>query len=54
MYPGICTLPDGDKRIWPQYNSMKAFVESVRRTTKDDLWNTTWHFGDWLFYRPFE
>ncbi len=45
----------GDKRILAtQYNSMKAFVESVRRTTKDDLWNTTWHFGDWLFYRPFD
>ncbi len=45
----------GDKRILAtQYNSMKAFVESVRRTAKDDLWNTTWHFGDWLFYRPFD
>lgn len=45
----------GDKRILAaQYNSMKAFLESVRRTTKDDLWNTTGHFGDWLFYRPLD
>ncbi|MCH5599533.1 alpha-L-rhamnosidase [Niabella ginsengisoli] len=45
----------GDKRVLQtQYSSMKAFVESVRRSTKDDLWNTGGHFGDWLFYRPFD
>jgi len=45
----------GDRRVLErQYHSMKSFVESVRRTTKDNLWNTTWHFGDWLFYRPLD
>lgn len=43
----------GDKRtLAAQYNSMKNFVESVRKTTNDNLWNTGAHFGDWLFYRP--
>lgn len=45
----------GDKQILElQYNSMKAYVESIRRVTKNDLWNTGEHFGDWLFYRPFD
>ncbi|AHF16391.1 alpha-L-rhamnosidase [Niabella soli] len=43
----------GDKRtLAAQYSSMKNYVESVRRTTKDNLWNTGFHYGDWLFYRP--
>ncbi|MBO9618243.1 MAG: family 78 glycoside hydrolase catalytic domain [Niabella sp.] len=43
----------GDKRtLAAQYNSMKNYVESIRRTTNDNLWNTGFHFGDWLFYRP--
>src|SRR6185295_9112460 len=32
--------------------SMKAYVESIRKNAKNDLWNTGFHFGDWLFYRP--
>jgi alpha-L-rhamnosidase len=31
---------------------MKAYVESIRRVAKNDLWNSGFHFGDWLFYRP--
>ncbi len=31
---------------------MKAWVEYIRGQAKDDLWNTGFHFGDWLFYRP--
>jgi alpha-L-rhamnosidase len=43
----------GDKRLLEeQYSSMKAYVESVRHIAKNDLWNTGFHFGDWLFYRP--
>jgi alpha-L-rhamnosidase len=43
----------GDKQILQQqYNSMKAFVESIRKVAKDDLWNSGFHFGDWLFYSP--
>ena len=46
-------LAYGDKRILEnQYNSMKNYVEAIRRSAKDDLWNTGFHFGDWLFYRP--
>lgn len=46
-------LAYGDLRFLArQYNSMKAFVESVRKTTKNDLYNTGTHYGDWLFYRP--
>lgn len=55
IIPWTMYIAYGDKRILEnQYNSMKAFVESVRRVTKDDLWNTGSHFGDWLFYRPFD
>lgn len=55
IVPWNMYLAYGDKQILElQYNSMKAYVESVRRTTKNDLWNTGEHFGDWLFYRPFD
>jgi len=26
----------------------------MQNHSKDDLWNTGFHFGDWLFYRPFD
>lgn len=43
----------GDKRVLEnQYPSMKAWVEYMRSQSKDDLWNTGFHFGDWLFFRP--
>ena len=46
-------LAYGDRRLLErQYPSMKAYVESLRRSAKDNLWNTGFHFGDWLFYRP--
>ena len=46
-------LAYGDKQLLGnQYNSMKAYVESIRINAKNDLWNTGFHFGDWLFYRP--
>ncbi|MFV0605916.1 MAG: family 78 glycoside hydrolase catalytic domain [Niabella sp.] len=46
-------LAYGDQLILDsQYNSMKAYVESIRKIAKNDLWNTGSHFGDWLFYRP--
>jgi alpha-L-rhamnosidase len=53
IVPWNMYLAYGDKRILEQqYGSMKAFVESVRHAAKNDLWNTGFHFGDWLFYRP--
>ncbi len=43
----------GDTAILTQqYPSMKAWVEYMNSKSKDDLWNTGFHFGDWLFYRP--
>ena len=44
-----------DQRVLQdQYPSMKAGVEYIHGQAKDDLWNTGFHFGDWLFYRPFD
>ncbi|RVU01018.1 alpha-L-rhamnosidase [Mucilaginibacter limnophilus] len=43
----------GDKRILEtQYDSMKAWVDFITSRSRDNLWNTGFHFGDWLFYRP--
>jgi alpha-L-rhamnosidase len=45
----------GDKRILEeQYESMKAWVGWIERRSTDYLWNKGFHFGDWLFYRPFD
>lgn len=45
----------GDLRILEQqYPSMKKWVGFMQANSKDDLWNTGFHFGDWLFYRPFD
>lgn len=53
IIPWNMYLAYGDKKILEdQYSSMKAYVESIRRNAKNDLWNTGFHFGDWLFYRP--
>src|SRR5690606_7174668 len=35
-----------------QYPSMKAWVDYLTATSREHLWNTGEHFGDWLFYRP--
>ncbi|MBD1363248.1 family 78 glycoside hydrolase catalytic domain [Mucilaginibacter sp. ZT4R22] len=41
----------GDKQVLKdQYGSMKAWVDYMKNQAKDDLWNTGFHFGDWLFY----
>lgn len=53
IVPWNMYLVYGDKQILEQqYNSMKAYVESIRRIAKNDLWNSGFHFGDWLFYHP--
>lgn len=40
----------GDKRMLEQqYSSMQSWVEYIRQQGKDEfLWNTGFHFGDWL------
>lgn len=46
-------LSYGDKRVLErQYASMKAWVGYMERQSRNDLWNTGFHFGDWLFYSP--
>jgi alpha-L-rhamnosidase len=53
IIPWNMYLAYGDKRILEQqYNSMKAWVDFMFKNSRDNLWNTGFHFGDWLFYRP--
>jgi len=53
IVPWNMYLAYGDRRLLEQqYSSMKAYVESIRKVAMDDLWNTGFHYGDWLFYRP--
>lgn len=53
IVPWNMYLAYGDKRILEnQYASMKAWVDYMQKNSKNDLWNTGFHFGDWLFYRP--
>jgi alpha-L-rhamnosidase len=48
-------LAYGDKKILEgQYESMKAWVGYMERNSTEMLWNKGFHFGDWLFYRPFD
>lgn len=55
IIPWNMYLAYGDKKILDdQYESMKAWVQWIESKSKDDLWNTGFHFGDWLFYRPFD
>lgn len=42
----------GDRQVLEnQYESMKAYLNYVRGTAKNDLWNTGFQFADWLSYR---
>ena len=53
IIPWNMYLAYGDKKILAdQYESMKAYVESLRKASWGDMWNTGFHFGDWLFFRP--
>ncbi|MDG3581210.1 alpha-L-rhamnosidase [Galbibacter pacificus] len=35
-----------------QYSSMRSWVDYMSSKSTNYLWNTGFHFGDWLFYRP--
>lgn len=51
IMPWDVYLMYGDKRVLEdQYESMKKWVEFMRSKSKNNLWNTGFHFGDWLFY----
>ena len=53
IIPWNMWLAYGDPKILEdQYASMKAWVDFMQNHSKDYLWNTGFHFGDWLFYRP--
>jgi len=55
IIPWNMYLAYADKRILEnQYNSMKAWVGFMEKNSTNYLWNTGSHFGDWLFYRPFD
>ncbi len=55
IIPWNMYLVYGDKKILQdQYSSMKNWVGYMEKNSKDYLWNTGFHFGDWLFYRPFD
>ncbi|MBX2898677.1 MAG: family 78 glycoside hydrolase catalytic domain [Cyclobacteriaceae bacterium] len=55
IIPWNMYLAYGDTRILQdQYNSMKAWVGYMERNSTNYLWNKGFHFGDWLFYRPFD
>jgi alpha-L-rhamnosidase len=55
IIPWNMYLAYGDKKILEQqYPSMKKWVEFMKSKSNNDLWNTGFHFGDWLFYRPFD
>ncbi len=55
IVPWNMYLAYGDKRILEnQYSSMKAWIDYMTKKSKNDLWQSGFHFGDWLFYRPFD
>jgi alpha-L-rhamnosidase len=51
VVPWNMYLAYGDKELLQnQYPSMKAWVDYMQAHAKNNLWNTGFHFGDWLFY----
>ncbi|HNV29763.1 MAG TPA: family 78 glycoside hydrolase catalytic domain [Cyclobacteriaceae bacterium] len=55
IIPWNMYLVYGDKKVLEdQFNSMKAWVGFMERNSTNYLWNKGFHFGDWLFYRPFD
>ena len=53
IIPWNMWLAYGDPQIvTDQYESMKGWVGYMQNHSKDYLWNTGFHFGDWLFFRP--
>jgi alpha-L-rhamnosidase len=53
IIPWNMWLAYGDPKILEdQYASMKSWVGFMQSHSQGYLWNTGFHFGDWLFYRP--
>jgi len=55
IIPWNIYLAYGNKKILEnQYPSMKSWIGFMQANSTNDLWNKGFHFGDWLFYRPFD
>jgi alpha-L-rhamnosidase len=55
IIPWNMYLAYGDRQILAdQYESMKAWIGFMEGNSTNFLWNKGFHFGDWLFYRPFD
>lgn len=55
IIPWNMYLAYGDKKILSnQFASMKLWVKYMTDSSNNHLWNRGGHFGDWLFYRPFD
>jgi alpha-L-rhamnosidase len=53
IIPWDMYLAYGDRSILEtQYTSMQKWVGYISSVAKNNLWNSGFHFGDWLFYRP--
>jgi len=53
VIPWNLWLAYGDKQVLEdQYASMKRWVDAMHARSVDDLWDTTFHYGDWLFFSP--
>ncbi len=53
IIPWNVYLAYGDTAVLKQqYESMKKWVGFMQSKSTNNLWNTGFHFGDWLFYRP--
>ena len=51
IVPWNMYLAYGDRQILEnQFASMKAWVGFIKKQTRNNLWVTGNHFGDWLFY----
>jgi alpha-L-rhamnosidase len=51
IVPWTVYLAYGDKQILQQqYESMRAWVGYMQAHSRNNLWDTGNHFGDWLFY----
>ena len=55
IIPWNMYLAYGDTTVLlEQYESMKEWVGFMQKNSTGNLWNKGFHFGDWLFYRPFD
>ena len=55
IMPWNVYLAYGDTQVLRnQYPGMKAWVEYIHKVSRHDLWNSGSHFGDWLFYSPWD